>query len=718
MLWVAPSSAATGDIGIPGPSYTGTGGSPTGEKPESKLWWNDGRWWASMFSTADSSYHIWWLDRSAGSWVDTGTQLDNRPRSRADTLWDGTHLYVASAVLASSSSTVVAGNATRLYRYSYSPLLRTYTLDTGFPVTINNTSSETIVIDKDTQDRLWATWTQAGRVYYNVTSPGQDASWGTPAVLPVANAGGLDPDDVSSLVAFGKPASDGGIGGRIGVMWSNAVASATYFAVHNDDDPVGTWQAPEEVTVPGPKQSDDHLNVKQLQTDNSGRVWAVIKTSQDEIKAQVGASAPQIVVASRGSRGGWSRATFGTIADCHTRPTLMLDATNQLVRVYATAPDAGCPYSGTAGSIFEKTSPMDRLSFSPGRGTPVMRDAASPNLNNVTGSKQTVTSSTGIVMLASNQVTQRYWSSDQSIAPVAAPAPVSSFSASPTSGVAPLSVQFTDTSTGSPTAWMWDFGDGAISASKNPDHTYAAAGTYTVTLTASNAWGSSTATSTITVSAPPPPRGTGSITVVGSQASVSSTAVGTVTLRSPSGVSAGDVLVAALTADNTPSVTPPPGWTLIAGPMKPWSGATVLAYLHVVGPGETAGDYAWALSSAQRWGGGITAYRGVDQSNPLDVAAPSTKIDNSGTATSITAPGITTVTNGAMLIGGLGADGRLVNSNPPTGWTEGFDSTEGQISEHAHRVQETAGATGALTWTMDAGRAQSVWVSALRPGPG
>jgi PKD repeat protein len=70
-----------------------------------------------------------------------------------------------------------------------------------------------------------------------------------------------------------------------------------------------------------------------------------------------------------------------------------------------------------------------------------------------------------------------------------------------------LSVQFTDTSTGSPTAWAWDFGDGTTATTRNPAHTYAAAGDYTVTLVASNATGGSQpVTRTVTVTpAPPPP---------------------------------------------------------------------------------------------------------------------------------------------------------------------------------------------------------------------
>jgi subtilisin family serine protease len=50
------------------------------------------------------------------------------------------------------------------------------------------------------------------------------------------------------------------------------------------------------------------------------------------------------------------------------------------------------------------------------------------------------------------------------------------FSASPLSGPAPLTVQFTDLSTGTITAWQWDFGDGAASGEQFPEHVYAAEG--------------------------------------------------------------------------------------------------------------------------------------------------------------------------------------------------------------------------------------------------
>ncbi|MDT8357568.1 MAG: PKD domain-containing protein, partial [Methanomicrobiaceae archaeon] len=70
--------------------------------------------------------------------------------------------------------------------------------------------------------------------------------------------------------------------------------------------------------------------------------------------------------------------------------------------------------------------------------------------------------------------------------------PVADFTATPTKGKQDLKVQFTDTSANNPTAWKWDFGDGASSTLQHPAHTYTAAGTYTVSLTAANADGSDT----------------------------------------------------------------------------------------------------------------------------------------------------------------------------------------------------------------------------------
>ena len=92
--------------------------------------------------------------------------------------------------------------------------------------------------------------------------------------------------------------------------------------------------------------------------------------------------------------------------------------------------------------------------------------------------------------------------------------PTADFTGSPTTGAAPLSVTFTDLSTGSPTGWSWDFGDGNGSSAQSPTHTYSSPGSYDVTLTVSSPWGTDTLVrpAYITVEVPPTADFTGSPT--------------------------------------------------------------------------------------------------------------------------------------------------------------------------------------------------------------
>jgi type IV pilus assembly protein PilY1 len=86
--------------------------------------------------------------------------------------------------------------------------------------------------------------------------------------------------------------------------------------------------------------------------------------------------------------------------------------------------------------------------------------------------------------------------------------PTSSFTASPTSGVEPLTVNFSDTSSADDgiVSWSWNFGDGVSSLEhQNPAHTYTRDGTYKVTLTVEDADGdmhSSTVAITVSDSDP------------------------------------------------------------------------------------------------------------------------------------------------------------------------------------------------------------------------
>jgi PKD repeat protein len=87
--------------------------------------------------------------------------------------------------------------------------------------------------------------------------------------------------------------------------------------------------------------------------------------------------------------------------------------------------------------------------------------------------------------------------------PPAAGTPTADFSASVTSGDAPLDVSFSDLSTEAPTGWSWDFGDGT-SSDQHPTHQYTTEGTYTVSLTATNAIGSHTRVQPKLIAVPEP----------------------------------------------------------------------------------------------------------------------------------------------------------------------------------------------------------------------
>ena len=75
-------------------------------------------------------------------------------------------------------------------------------------------------------------------------------------------------------------------------------------------------------------------------------------------------------------------------------------------------------------------------------------------------------------------------------------APSADFSATPMNGNPPLSVNFSDESTGTITSWNWNFGDGASSTIQNPSHIYTDEGKHSVSLTVSGPYGSDTAIKT------------------------------------------------------------------------------------------------------------------------------------------------------------------------------------------------------------------------------
>jgi hypothetical protein len=287
----------------------------------------------------------------------------------------------------------VSSSPGRLFRYTYDPGARSYTLDPGFPVDIDKVDSETLVIAKDSTGMLWATWTAGNQVWVNHSLPGDDAHWATPYVMP-GSGSTVTPDDISSIIAFG--------GNKIGLMWSNQVDGHFYFAIHTDGaaPTASAWSAS---VIPNTLSSDDHINLK---TDSSGRVYAAVKHST------TGSNDPYLSLLVRSATGSWSRYTVARVKEGVTRPNVVIDEQSGVIHVVYTGP----PLSDGTRQILEKTSSLSAISFTASAGTPLMRAGGGADFNDVTTAKQNIDSHTGMVVLASDAFANLYWHYD-SLAP-------------------------------------------------------------------------------------------------------------------------------------------------------------------------------------------------------------------------------------------------------------------------------------------------------------
>ncbi|WP_245827923.1 Ig-like domain-containing protein, partial [Sinomonas mesophila] len=289
---------------------------------------------------------------------------------------------------------------TTMRRYSYDSSKKTYSLLSS--TNINNYRVETLVIDKDSTGRVWATWQQGNRIYLNVT--GTDGkTWGTPFPHP-ASLSNVSVDDTSAVIAFGPD--------KMGVMWSRQVGDSTdgmYWSYHVDGASNTAWSTP-VAAVKGQRSSDDHMNLKWL--DSSGdRVFAAIKTSF------TAASEPLIQLLEL-SGTTWSAHTIANGSECPNRVIVLIDESAERLRTFATYPkpsgttNAGvCTSSG--GAIYEKSTPLSDINFTTAKTARIVD--ADQYVHNVTSTKQNLnsaawgTANSGLLVLADVNATSRYW---------------------------------------------------------------------------------------------------------------------------------------------------------------------------------------------------------------------------------------------------------------------------------------------------------------------
>ncbi|MCH7916221.1 MAG: hypothetical protein IH856_24825 [Deltaproteobacteria bacterium] len=361
----------------------------TETKPESKLWFNDGFWWGSLFDPVSENYRIHQFDVPSQCWVNVGPDIDDRDNTLADALWDGTQLYIVSHVKKGFGGSTSSVNSARLYRYSYDSISNTYSLDAGFPVNVNNHTSESLVLTKDSTGQLWVTWTLSDRNVWINRTVGDDKSWGEPFILPAMEQQ-IDLDDISGILAFGD--------NKIGVMWSNQVERNIFFAVHIDSSADTEWE-PQEAAIENSNNelvSDDHLNLSMACSGDGKTVVAVTKSSLSDLDE------PKIYFLKRSPDGQWSETVFGFLRDRHTRPIVLVNSDTDTVYVLAKS-------GPNSDKIYIKSAHLDNPQFESGRGTLFIASEDDKDINNVTSTKQCVNSETGLLVIASDNSSRHYF---------------------------------------------------------------------------------------------------------------------------------------------------------------------------------------------------------------------------------------------------------------------------------------------------------------------
>lgn len=355
---------------------------PTADESQSKLWFNGGSWWGVLIEPTTRSLHLYRLEGDTQTWIDTGVLIDERRDTRADALWDGRHLYVATG-----GSQPILSLGARLTRYSFDPDSRTYSLDPGFPMQLTERGAQRLSITKDTRDVLWATYIIDGQIWVSHTA-GDDASW-APA-YPLPGDGRPTQTDVIATVAYGD---------SVGVFWASKPVGAIQFTSHVAGEPPDAWST--TTAVPGGQAlADDHISARSLDGPDGPTVFAVVKTSFDLLPDSDSTEAQLLLLELRPD-GEWRSHVYGRLQDHHTRPLLLIDEERRELYIFAVSPFGG-------GTVYYKRTSADEIILTHGKGAPFLQLPDRPEITSPTSTKQNVDSASGLLVLAADDDTNHY----------------------------------------------------------------------------------------------------------------------------------------------------------------------------------------------------------------------------------------------------------------------------------------------------------------------
>lgn len=358
--------------GAAGFAITGSG-EGTGEKPQSKLWYNDGQWRGILKKLGHGLhfYEFTGSDWVLSQFVDASLGVGGT----ADVKWNGEELFV-----------LAYSDHPQLFAYTYDTALRVFNLRPGFPVPLPIADgSETMVLDQDSTGRLWATYEGGeGAIYVCWSTSDDHREWAFPGLVIRT---GVDTDDISTLVAFD---------GKIGVFWSDQDRDQYAFRIHRDDQLPEVWDSVKTVKS-GSGIADDHLCLK---ADRLGNLYAVSKDVDNTMRLHYRSV----------TTGSWTTKT-GVISGTGTRGIIQVAEADDTVYVPYTT------WSSDDLHIILRKAKIGSWSFS----TELNPLISGPTLNNCTGSKQPLPS--GCFMVACEGGGKTWWNGWGELPPDGPPPP-------------------------------------------------------------------------------------------------------------------------------------------------------------------------------------------------------------------------------------------------------------------------------------------------------
>jgi hypothetical protein len=338
------------------PIYSTGVPNPTQDKPQSKLWFAQGRWWAWLPVANGSTI----LERTPAGWrevTELRTFLSGLP-GQGDVWADG---EVARAVLVGNDRLAVVELRYDRDKATYvpGPLHHQFELS---EMVAPKEQLETATIARDSTGRWWIACDRGQSVLAFSTTDDAGLVWGDAIVL----ASGIAADDISAIFALKD---------RIGVIWSDQNADAVLFREHLDKLPSSDWMAPVSVEL-GNKTADDHFNGV-IAAD--GTLFVATKNSVDRV------GAPQHVLRVRSPDGAWRNYPYAVLHEnlSPTRPIALLAESTQRLYLLHTIHERTSTGERDSYIVAIETDPL-KLDLD--QGEKRVLSAALP-INNVTGPK-------------------------------------------------------------------------------------------------------------------------------------------------------------------------------------------------------------------------------------------------------------------------------------------------------------------------------------------